>query len=801
MTDSLTILQDTIIEASKALTPPAYDEAGIHLSTSDLGNLAFWSTVIGIAIAVFAWLYFFRSDNKYKPFETLRKVHLGKVFGLVYFLGFIVYDVGMYTGEPWSLFGNSPMAILHAFGIFLLDSDVSAIHAPLHDNAWYMAAFSLVHILAALVSMAFVIKQFGYNIIATFWMWHEGTKYGSKATTTYLFWGLNDAAYNLATSIRLHHGLDDKDYRIIVIRTDSEDDGSSGRNAMERLFNFVKMRDKDVDRLQQLDCFTTSTFAHLPHRTLNETTDNGVSDDYQKKSFLTDAMRLKLLGRIINKVSNKQLHIFVLSENEQHNIRVSNYIQNDSLITQVAEQGLQVNIYCHARYNSIHRVIEDRRVTRGVKVKVIDSSQLAIQWLKEQESLHPVNFVDIEPDATVSSAFHALVIGFAEVGKDVVRFLYEFGSFVKLGSDAKHVERSDFHCDVVDKRMTDLAGQFMANAPEIMRHNKSAQDRLPWLTLHQMDCCSVEFYRRLVDEWLSTLNYVVIATENDDLNMAMAIRIFRLAVRHKDNLRNDDQQFAILVRIHDDPDGQLANIASYYNRLWEAEKCAGGRLKQSEVKAQGELSGRPIITLFGDESNTYTYDSIIGNKALEDAKRFHAGYKGTAEDADSKWQEMENECLPDEGYSASLGGLMSLRRKVAQNFANSRHQYTKATLAHKALGDADSQLLAQLTTMRKANTLTYEKPADMTQQTFDRLKAVLDTLAWTEHLRWNAAHEILGYRRADHKDEARLLHNCLCPWQDLPDDKTRSHDYNVVDLTQWNIMSDQTVNNNDYTSD
>ena len=56
-------------------------------------------------------------------------------------------------------------------------------------------------------------------------------------------------------------------------------------------------------------------------------------------------------------------------------------------------------------------------------------------------------------------------------------------------------------------------------------------------------------------------------------------------------------------------------------------------------------------------------------------------------------------------------------------------------------------------------------------------------LAMCEHLRWNAAHEMLGY--VDNKDEHRCnelrkKHNCLKPWQDL-DDESNNAGY-IVDF-------------------
>ena len=66
----------------------------------------------------------------------------------------------------------------------------------------------------------------------------------------------------------------------------------------------------------------------------------------------------------------------------------------------------------------------------------------------------------------------------------------------------------------------------------------------------------------------------------------------------------------------------------------------------------------------------------------------------------------------------------------------------------------------------------------------------MDVLAQTEHLRWVASHEVLGYQEysprdpevPDKKDEAKLLHGCICSWCMLPT-KIKSYDYNAVDVS------------------
>ena len=56
-------------------------------------------------------------------------------------------------------------------------------------------------------------------------------------------------------------------------------------------------------------------------------------------------------------------------------------------------------------------------------------------------------------------------------------------------------------------------------------------------------------------------------------------------------------------------------------------------------------------------------------------------------------------------------------------------------------------------------------------------------LAQTEHLRWVASHELLGYRDTDDENnEARLLHCCLKPWNELST-RIQSYDNNVVDVS------------------
>lgn len=755
-----------------------------------------WSLLLAIIAVLATVAIVFIIDKRHNWVERIVNRSLTIAFILVWLIGFIVYDIGMYTGEPWSLFGNAPMAIFHAFGIFVLDSDVSAIHEPFHNSAWFMMFFSLVHFLAALVSLVFVLKHFGFNIIAAF----RRRFARSPKENTYIFWGMNDATYYLAKDINnTKQARGDLNYRIVVVRTNNDTDNAVAKNGMERLFNFLSLKNKDLDRLKELDCITTDTYSNLA--TIETTT----NEKFKPTNILREELRLKSICRFIRK-TNGTVHLFFLSDNEEANILGVENLRRDNEILTFTKKG-KVVFYCHARYNSAHRVIEDEHFSENVEVKVVDSSHISVELLKRNVELQPVSFVKIENDATVSSSFNSLVVGFSEVGMDAVRFLYEFGAFVKTGSTNENVVRSGFSCHVIDKEMSNLAGVFVANAPSIkpampFLEKDTDSDTKSSITLHQMDYRSVTFYQELKGWIGNNLNYIVICTENDELNISLAIRIFRLSIRYRQTMEN----LCILVRIHNDKNGHIQRIAEHYNRLWAAELHSNDKEKRTHQKTitNNEHLQMPIY-LFGSDKETYTYENIISENLEREAKLYKDKYdasinamkrqSGNREEETQNWENEHKDLmqLTDEykGYSPTYSGVMRLRRIQSQNRENSLHLHTKQRLAYRALGDNDYSILTNHQLFRKENEITYTwkdyiKPRPSVTR-------VLDVLAQTEHLRWNASHEILGYQdkgNEKYKDEARLYHGCIKEWNALSD-ITKSFDYNVVDVSLDIIENDR----------
>lgn len=751
-----------------------------------------------LAIASICWLVYTLKQSV----SNIRNTSLRPIFIFTWIYGFLVYDIGMYTGNALSFITNAPLAVLYAFKIFLLDSDISEIHDEFHANWLFSGNFALVHFLAACVTALFVIKHFGYNLIARFKMWKAGTCFGRTINDIYVFWGFNDAAYNLAESINNHYGAGNSNYRIVVIRTNKDDDDSpESRTGFNRILDFLSMKNSELDKMQKISCLTTSTYTDMARIEC---------DDIQKGAMdiLGGSFRLKLLRKILKNKVRSKIHILFLSDNEEENLYGVSLVSKDRTLNDFAYKAKfsngdtasrQVIFYCQARYNSIHRVIEDQNPSERLSVRIVDPSHINVEMLKQNEQLIPVNFVDVEADGTVSSPFNALVVGFSEVGLDSVRFLYEFGAFVKTGSTNEHVIRSDFHLHVVDKHMADLAGTFVANAPSIKPSmpfigGKNNPDAL--ITLHQMDCHSVRFYLQL-EEWIKTLNYIVIATDDDELNVSLGVRIFKMAVRYCLNINN----LCILVRVHRD-DGRFSEIVSHYNRLWLAQEAVQGvegkDYHQKSVTFNTEAV-RPIY-LFGVDEKTYTYENIIDDsvrkRAIEFKERYELSsnpfYKKPTCDQNMAWyDEFRDRMHLDEEYKnfyPSYCGLMGLRRMQGQNIANCLHSLTKCLLASKAISKAGIPEFDWSSLSRKFESIDYYLISGGLVNPL--IIRILDVLAQTEHLRWCASHEILGYElsgKPNYRHEVKMHHACMTAWENLSS-VIQSYDYNVVDVT-LNILN------------
>jgi hypothetical protein len=761
------------------------------ISNNFLPKVGVVAVIVGAIIAILfgtlALLHHSKSSQSVwaKTWSYIER-HLSLWFFIVLLMGFATYCVGMmtykvtelnYTNIFLSIVAVSPHAIVHAFGMFLLQSDVSEIHDQCFNNCVFMTGFSAVHALAAFISMVFVLKHFGYNIISKIRL-RYATTFGKKIENLYMFWGMNEPSYLLAKDI-IKHGKCTKS-KILFINSSDTSEAKESIVGMDRLFSFLSYKNKELDRFKELDCLIANTFHRLSKAEANQC-------DQGQRQILRKELQLSLVVKLIQRTIG-DIHIFLLGDDRLANIQaVGNLCQDSSIVNAAANQH-KVNIYCGARNSSVIRAIENDLSTENINIHIIDESHDSINELKSDQQFHPINFVDIDTKdnlGTVKSPFNCMIIGFGETGQDALRFLYEFGAFVDSTSDKEDdvkgilpngknalIIRSQFHCDIVDPRIDHIAGHVFANAQAMDKipspHN--ADDSAPrqsMMTLHNFDTQSKSFYE-LVHANANKWNYIVISTGNDDDNITIAVRLFnkiRIARKNLDKL-------IILVRCYSSEHAKyLQGIANYYN--------------------EGATSDAHIV-IFGTTEHIYTYDQIIENTFEQRGKDYNEMYC-KINPGSKLWKDRHDKLIK----MGTLDGYSELRRKESQDIANAYHSITKSIILKSAYTGEHtfSNLLTivcsdghQCNFCRSQSALNnITAPIRIAHHDLsEREHLLLLNLARTEHLRWNASHEVLGYLpTADYIntygndfsddpyelrhtcDERRKTHNCIIPWEDL----------------------------------
>ena len=575
----------------------------------------------------------------------------------------------------------------------------------------------------------------------------------------YLFFGINDASKLLSDSII------EGDPQSVVVYIDSSQDGKSDQDddkvdGWQNLLNLLIHRrkafiDANEDERRALT-ISGCDICSLENEVSDVLGDIGVES-------------VKRLVQKLKSYEDSQLHVFFLSEDRDANVQSTAILAKDNLI---GAAEFQTTIYCHARRNSINRIIEDLGIgtEKRIDVKILDSSHLAIEQLKGDVRNHPVSYVSVEKlnennPGNVSSDFVSLVMGFGETGQEAVKFLYEYGAFVGEKADEWNSYRSPFCCYVVDSEMRKLEGHFISAIPGVSckaSGEKSDKNEKADIQFYSFDFRSHEFFTEVLkDEMIEKLNYVVVAVGDDELNMTAAVEILRYVRKKRENLDN----FCIYVRAYEKGSFKyLEEIAKHYNmRL--------GKEDNDQVEK---------IVLFGQNEKIYTYDLVVNDRYQKEGRNYYETYRSLQIDPDNdegSWEERHDKNMkPDKkGKTTKWERMSKIRRKESQDRSNALHAQTKMMLLRKAVGEKNAKGLA-LRALKKRTGRQAGITYPLLSPSENRLML---NLAMCEHLRWIAAHEMMGY--VDNVDahecnEMKKRHNCLKPWQAL-DKESDSVDY------------------------
>ena len=240
--DSLHIVLDSLRNTAKVCVSSDTVEV---ISQSQRHGLECHSALVFVAFLLFIMvlvsLYGLASKRVKKCIWNLVHKCLHVIFLITWISGFCLYCVGMHVPVDNSILAVAPMAIIHATEMFVGMSDISAVHADCINSAAYMIWFGFSHLLAVIVSMLFLFRQFGHHISS--WIRLRWTSIFSKPKHLYVFWGQNERSYLLARDILKNEVAGE---RLVMIRTFDDQHNSESKMSFSKQFEMMKMNNSST---------------------------------------------------------------------------------------------------------------------------------------------------------------------------------------------------------------------------------------------------------------------------------------------------------------------------------------------------------------------------------------------------------------------------------------------------------------------------------------------------------------------------------------------------------------------------
>lgn len=635
-------------------------------------------------------------------------------------------------------------SVLSAFEMFLSKSNLIGIAENCKNSHLYMFAFAVVHTSAVVFSAVFAVACFGRRILnwgkAIIW------KYGPENETTYVFWGLNERSYMLAKD--LYSNRTSRERIVFVDFPDGTDNGNKSQG-FSGLIGLLSFKMKVIQQLKDIDYLMYRSYARP-------------SEISEKTEDIFDDLDLMSIKQIL-KNSNESKH-FIFTDNESSNLRAA------INLLKYGEFKKNTIVYCAVRKTRFTTLFKEHYKE---KLVIVDDSRIAVTALckREVEQSTPIDYVTIDTEkASVTSVFNAMIVGFGTTGQDALRFLYEFSALPDENGNKQKVR-----IDVIDTKMDTLEGDFRQEVPAIdyikvnekpIEYDKMHSDIISReVVMRKMDVGSDKFYE-LLEELADTLNYVVIATGDDERNLSIASYIIEFMIQ---NRNIDKDRFRVFVRLYNEN-----NRIKYEAAKEMFRKMCDDYNENGTNKNEPRFFNTPFV-FFGNPKSLYTKSIIVGNSLVEDAKIYYEEYRNTMKEGPT-WEERHN--AANDAYS-----YRKLYRQEGQDMANSMHRYTKERLLGIYGSNNKTECYDEWTDV------ITESDNDSAEQ--KRWRHCLIQASKCEHLRWNAAHLMMGYvpmtdekknRIGSTADEQRKEHSNLKHWEKLTM-LAQKYDYGVVKTT------------------
>lgn len=702
-------------------------------SSLNLVQFVFVAIILLCAISAF-WLLkeLVRLGTGKRKLQLSSNGILPKTAWFVFVSGMAIYYVGYaYAGTADCVVTLVLRSALSAFEMFLSKSNLIGIAGNCKDDSIYMLCFAFFHAAAVAVSMIFAVTCFGKRLMdygrGLIW------KFILKKYHLNVFLGLNEKSILLAKDIykkSMNKNSEEREFKERIVFVDwpqVQEENKTGQS-FSGIMGLLTYKTNAAKQLSDIKYI------------LLRSSMSPDAIDATHSEILRE-INLEKLERFMKRA--EKTNFFILSNNEDANIHAA-------INLQACEAGRNASrIYCSARETKEVALLAES--SQG-KLQIIDDSKAAVMEFamrKNEEGkclAHPINFVEINHQlgcVETKKPFTAFIIGFGTTGQEALRFLYEFSAFADFHGKKTPVE---FH--VFDNRIDEIKGELYQEIPAL-----PLLENFHEITLHPCNAGTLEFLNQL-HGLIDNLNYVVVATGDDERNLHIATMIYEYALQHRQDGFN---KFKILVRLYK----------------------SGSEYKFKKVIDTYGNNHFPAMEQFGSPNDIYTKEWVVDDAEKDKAVKF---YKAYCQVAKEKYRPTEERQEHEVGKEPTpLLGYRRLNRVLMQDKANCKHCYTKEML----LGLHDMSASPELP--------SWPIKMETSNQAEKDWRCRLLNVSICEHIRWNASHLMMGYLPMS-VEEAKAISNscnertkkhlCITDWDKLPENPDyKEYDYMVVSTT------------------
>ena len=686
-----------------------------------LAAVAFYATahlIVGIALRIGK-----SPEYRYKLLPTAALATLLNGW-IMYFVAFSM------VGSDGSVFSVLVRSFLASIGMFVGGSFFQEL-GGLTTNGVFMFLLAFLQVVALLITAIFAVRMLSKRFESYMRTFHY-TLFPRKRTLN-VFIGLNSSSIGFLQSQK--SASKEKCHNVIV-DLPSEGSQESFTVSLETIFGFFPYKMEYIKLLKG-----------VKYVLLNAD---------KNPSLLTSAPDANILENIdlgdlrTLVYCHEKVRMFFFDNDNESNIRAAMQLMADKVF-----EGKNIEVYVSADESEENLIIADHSGWC-----LVDPATLAVRMLRTDAKAQPIRYlprsVEEIHSGRVQEPFEALVVGFGHTGCEALSFLYETAAF----PNAQH-KRAPFMCHVVDYEIEARRGEWC-------RDHATMQGDIVFEPLN--DRCNGYW------EWLSSivarLNYVVVATGNDEANIRIAVSLLRLWLKETGGKNNVMPGIYLLLR-------------------------APQSTHMLEAIADGYGDYGKMLHPFGEDSQIYSYENIIIDKALRGGLMFNEAYSRLS----ARLEGAVSATVPQQVLS--LNDLYAHRSAARQNLRNYLHGLTKLqligldeekvkqALANRRDGrqlDADQERMVQVFDRvigyAESHNGTYP-----TNPSADPVEVLLCNVAVCEHLRWNAAMELQGYTYGAEKDHLRRTHPCLTDWDNLTYEK-QAYDFLALE-TVFNMIDSE----------